>query len=132
MATLERLGTEKYVLLTTFRKDGRAVPTPVWIVPDGDGLAFTTPRVAGKTKRIRNGARVTLTPCDMRGNVAAGAEVVEAHARMGTVGDLPRVEKSLAKKYGLLARLGIIGGRLRGRDRTLPVLIKPLGANDAG
>ena len=36
MATLEQLGSEKYVLLTTFRKDGRAVATPVWVVRAGD------------------------------------------------------------------------------------------------
>ena len=38
MATLEQLGAEKYVLLTTFRRDGRAVATPLWVVP-GAALA---------------------------------------------------------------------------------------------
>ena len=123
MTTLDRLAPEKYVLLTTFRKDGRAVPTPVWIAPDGAGLAFTTPKDSGKVKRIRTGARVTLTPCDMRGKVAEGAETTEAYARMGSPADLGRVEKAVMKKYGLTARLIILGGRLRGRDRTLPVLI---------
>ena len=68
MTTLDRLGAEKYVLLTTFRKDGRAVPTPLWAVPDGTGLAVWTPTGSGKVKRIRNSGLVTVAPCDLRGN----------------------------------------------------------------
>jgi PPOX class probable F420-dependent enzyme len=37
--TLDELGSAKYVSLTTYRKDGTAVPTPVWMVRDGDELA---------------------------------------------------------------------------------------------
>ncbi len=65
VATLEQLGTEKYALLTTFRKDGRAVSTPLWVMPDGDGVAFWTPDNTGKVKRIRNSGRVTITACDI-------------------------------------------------------------------
>lgn len=42
MSSLADLGAAKYVLLTTFRRDGRGVPTPVWVVPNGDGLAVWT------------------------------------------------------------------------------------------
>ena len=69
MTTLGQLGAEKYVLLTTYRKDGRAVPTPLWVVPDGPGLAFWTPTGTGKLKRIRNNGRVTVQPCDFCGNL---------------------------------------------------------------
>ena len=60
MTELDRLAAEKYVLLTTFRKDGRAVPTPVWAVRDGDALAVWTVSDAGKVKRIRRDGRVTV------------------------------------------------------------------------
>src|SRR5262245_23301176 len=60
MPSLEQLGSEKYVQLTTFRRDGRAVPTPIWVMPDGDGVAFWTVRDSGKVKRIRNSGRVTI------------------------------------------------------------------------
>ncbi len=122
MATLEQLGSEKYLLLTTFRKDGRAVATPLWVVPDGSGLAFWTPADTGKLKRIRNNGRVTLQPCDVRGK--PHGEVVEGHARIGDAADRRRVGAGLRKKYGLLGRLTELGSRIRrGTDGTVAVLV---------
>ncbi|GAA3344137.1 PPOX class F420-dependent oxidoreductase [Amorphoplanes nipponensis] len=122
MATLEQLGAEKYVLLTTFRRDGRAVPTPLWVVPDGAGLAFWTPAGTGKVKRIRNGGRVTLAACDMRGNVRG--EAVEAQARIGDAADRRRVGEGLKRKYGLVGRLSLLGSKLRrGTDGTVAILV---------
>ncbi|WP_306471851.1 PPOX class F420-dependent oxidoreductase [Streptomyces sp. st140] len=66
-SSVERLAASKYVLLTTFRRDGRAVPTPVWVMRDGDCLAVWSAVEAGKVKRIRNSGRVTVAPCDWRG-----------------------------------------------------------------
>jgi PPOX class probable F420-dependent enzyme len=122
MATLEQLGSEKYVLLTTFRRDGRAVPTPLWVVPDGTGLGFWTVAESGKHKRIRNGGRVTVAPCDFRGNVKG--EAIEAEARVGDAADLRRVGEGLKRKYGLIGRLSLMGSRLRrGADGTVAILV---------
>src|SRR5919107_3044626 len=109
MATLEQLGAEKYVLLTTFRRDGRAVPTPLWVVPDGPGLGFWTPSGTGKLKRIRNSGRVTVQPCDVRGNPHGAA--LEAHASIGDADDLMRICEGLKRKYGLIGRLSLLGSR---------------------
>jgi len=47
------LADEKYVLLTTFRRDSTPVTTPVWVVPLDDGkLAFLTSSGSGKAKRL--------------------------------------------------------------------------------
>jgi uncharacterized protein len=122
MPSLEQLKSEKYVLLTTYRRDGRAVPTPLWVVPDGPGLAFWTVRGTGKVKRIRNHGRVTLTACDMRGNPRG--ESVEAHARLGDIADRSRVVAALGRKYGLIGRLTLLGSRLRrGTDGTVAILV---------
>jgi PPOX class probable F420-dependent enzyme len=122
MSTLEQLGSEKYVLLTTFRRDGRAVPTPLWVVPDAAGLAFWTVAGSGKTKRIRNGGRVTVAPCDVRGK--AHGEPVEAQARLGDAADRRRVAEGIKRKYGLLGRLTLVGSRLRrGPDGTVAILV---------
>jgi len=122
MATLEQLGAEKYVLLTTFRRDGRAVSTPLWVVPDGAGLAFWTPAGTGKVKRIRNSGRVTLAPCDVRGNIHG--EAIEANARIGDSTDRRRIGEGLKRKYGLLGRLTLLGSKLRrGEDGTLAILV---------
>jgi PPOX class probable F420-dependent enzyme len=122
MSTLEQLGSEKYVLLTTFRRDGRAVPTPLWVVPDAAGLGFWTVEGSGKTKRIRNGGRVTVAPCDVRGNPRG--EAVEAQARIGDAADRRRVAEGIKRKYGLLGRLTLVFSRLRrGADGTVAVLV---------
>ena len=122
MATLEQLGAEKYVLLTTFRRDGRAVPTPLWVVPDEAGLAFWTPDGTGKVKRIRNSGRVTVAACDARGNVRG--EAIEAHARIGDQADRRRVGDGLKRKYGLTGRVVLLGSKLRrGEHGTLAILV---------
>ena len=75
------ISDEKYVLLTTFRKNGLGVATPIWIVGLPDGTAgFTTEIDSGKVKRVRNNPSVTLQPCNLRGKVTENAEVVAAKA----------------------------------------------------
>jgi uncharacterized protein len=76
------LGDEHFVSLTTFRKSGVGVPTPVWIARDGETLIVTTPASSGKVKRIRNGSRVQLQPCSRMGKVVEGTQPVEAIARI--------------------------------------------------
>ncbi|MFF5443936.1 PPOX class F420-dependent oxidoreductase [Streptomyces sp. NPDC012888] len=99
-ATLEELGRGKYVSLTTFRKDGTPVATPVWAVADGGELYVWTRTDSWKVKRIRNDARVALSPCDVRGRVTDGAPVAEGTARLLDDQGLHRVRKLMARKYG--------------------------------
>ena len=68
--TLTALAHERFVSLTTYRRDGRGVATPVWVARDGDALVVITPEGTGKLKRLRHTSRVTLRPCDRRGRVA--------------------------------------------------------------
>ena len=51
---LSALGAEKFVSLTTFKKDGAAVAAPMWIGRDGDHLFFWTPVDSWKAKRAKN------------------------------------------------------------------------------
>lgn len=106
---------DRYVSLTTFRRDGTPVATPVWFAPLGDGrLAIVTDAEAGKRKRLRNDPRCTVAACDVRGNVhgpaiAARAEVVDEPAAMRP-GLL-----ALGARYGLQWRAFNLGRRLRRR-----------------
>jgi PPOX class probable F420-dependent enzyme len=123
MATVGQLGVEKYVLLTTFRRDGRAVPTPLWVVPDDGGLGFWTPAGTGKLKRIRNNGRVTVQPCDIRGNPSG--EPIEAQARIGDAADMARVKEGIKHKYGVVGRLSLIGSRIRrGADGSVAIIVR--------
>lgn len=97
--TIEELGRARYVSLTTFRKNGTAVATPVWAVAGGGELYVWTRDDAWKVKRIRNDGRVTVVACDVRGRVADGAEVFEGEARLLDEAGLKRVRKLMLRKY---------------------------------
>ena len=56
-----------YLSLTTFRRDGRPVATPVWFALDGDSILIWTGANAGKAKRIRNNPNVMVAACDFKG-----------------------------------------------------------------
>ncbi|PWK74672.1 hypothetical protein BCL76_101406 [Streptomyces sp. CG 926] len=96
---LEELGRARYVSLTTFRKDGTPVATPVWAVADAGELYVWTRSDSWKVKRIRNNGRVTVTACDMRGRVEEGAQVREGEARLLDETGLRRVRKLMSRKY---------------------------------
>ncbi|MEV6581797.1 PPOX class F420-dependent oxidoreductase [Streptomyces sp. NPDC051582] len=97
--TLDELNQGKYVSLTTFRKDGTPVATPVWAVADGGELYVWTRSDSWKVKRIRNNGRVALSACDVRGRVAEGAAVLEGEARLLDEAGLRRVRKLMSRKY---------------------------------
>lgn len=98
-----------FVSLATFRRDGTAVATPVWVARDGDELVVTTERKTGKVKRLRNDDRVTLRPCSRMGAVEPDAIVVEARGRIaGPSTDDRGADAALRRKYGWQFR-AIIG-----------------------
>ncbi|MGW7578474.1 PPOX class F420-dependent oxidoreductase [Streptomyces sp. NPDC054765] len=108
-----------YVSLVTYRRNGSPVATPVWAVADGAELLVWTRDDSWKVKRLRNDARVTVTPCDVRGRIAEGARTVEGTGRLleGASG-LGRVRKAMARKYGLRFRLmDVVGALVRGGKR---------------
>ena len=59
---------QKTVLLTTYRRDGTPIGTPVNIVVDGDRAFVRTFDMAWKLKRIRKNPRVEIAPSTVRGN----------------------------------------------------------------
>src|SRR5579863_7484438 len=60
---------QKYIQLSTFRKNGTPVPTPVWFAEDNDKLYIKTRADSAKVKRIRNNPHVRIAPCTIRGKV---------------------------------------------------------------
>jgi PPOX class probable F420-dependent enzyme len=112
---LSALADETYVSLTTFRKSGAGVATPVWIVADGERLLVTTAPTSGKVKRIRHTIRVELTPCDMRGFIAEGAPSVTATATvLNDEETLNAMDVALRKKYGAKYRAIRLAQKVRG------------------
>ena len=114
------LRDEKYMLLTTFRRDGTGVSTPVWVVAlDGDSVGFWTSSGSGKAKRLAHTSRVTAQPCDARGRVRAGTEPIEATARLVTGEELETIRERVKAKYGFTTKitklLGTLIGTLKGK-----------------
>ena len=107
----QRLAEAQYLLLTTFRKDGTPVPTPVWAAGLDDGrLGVWTVTDSGKVKRIRRSGTVELAECDRRGKplgpaVPGTAELLDAEGTRG-------VRRAVARKYGLVGRIAVGASRL--------------------
>jgi PPOX class probable F420-dependent enzyme len=90
---------QKYLCLTTFRKSGVAVPTPVWFGEDDNKLYVMTRNDSGKYKRLRNNPNVRIAPCTIRGKVT-GPEF-PATARILPPEDWPRARQAINAKYWL-------------------------------
>lgn len=101
--TLDDLGRSKYLSLTTFRKDGTPVATPVWLVREGDTLRVITQADSGKAKRLRNDSRVLLAPCDARGTLKG--KQVEGTATLQDAAETARTAQLVEARYGLLGKL---------------------------
>lgn len=113
----DSLQNEEYISLTTFRKNGDGVPTPVWFVRKDDKLYIYTQAQSGKVKRIRNNGQVTLAACDVRGNVHG--EFITAQARVLAPEESKGIEPLFDAKYKMMKKLfGCFGmiSRLLGRS----------------
>jgi hypothetical protein len=88
---------QKYISLTTFRKNGSGVPTPVWFGEDADKLYVMTRRDLGKTKRIRNNPQILVAPCTIRGKLT-GSQLT-ATARILPSQDHAHARRIINKKY---------------------------------
>lgn len=118
--TFAQIAKSDYILLTTFTKDGRPKPTPIWAAPDGDRLLVITPEKSWKVKRIRNTPRVTVAACDMRGRPKS--EAVEATAAVLDKAHNGAGYAAICKRYGILGRTFTFFSKLRGGMHTNVVL----------
>ncbi|MEV0718712.1 PPOX class F420-dependent oxidoreductase [Asanoa sp. NPDC050611] len=91
---------QKTVALTTFRRDGTPVTTPVSIVVAGGHTYVRSYQKAWKTRRIRNNPAVTVAPSTARG-VPTGA-AVHAVARKLSGVEHAAAARALRAKYPLL------------------------------
>jgi uncharacterized protein len=99
------LENHKYALLVTFRRDGTAVPTPVWfaLLDDRCFVASTEERTA-KVRRIRRDPRARVFPCDSRGKPLGPG--VEGTARiLETKEQRAQAEAALDRHYGRVRRI---------------------------
>jgi PPOX class probable F420-dependent enzyme len=90
--TTSELANEQFVSITTCRRDGAAVSTPVWVAGENGNLLVISEAESWKVKRIRRDGHVRVAPCSARG--VAREEPIEADATIDA--DTTTVEKLLA------------------------------------
>ena len=113
---LAQFANQKYLSLETYKKDGTAVPTPLWFAQEGKVFYVYSLANAWKVKRIRNNPRVRIAPCDIRGNLTG--EWVDAEARILDQAEADKPHRLLDKKYGWQKMIGNFMSKLRKRERT--------------
>src|SRR5215472_5326665 len=103
-AVFTQLRGAQYISLTTFRKSGEPVSTPVWFAQKNEALYLYTFPSAGKLKRIRHTAQVRIAPCTLNGKVTGPTS--EAKARVVTdAQEKTLADQTLARKYGMTWRI---------------------------
>jgi PPOX class probable F420-dependent enzyme len=100
MSTLAPLRSQWAVRLTSFRRDGTPVGTPVSLAVDGDRGYVRSPGTAWKVKRIRRDPHVELAPCTFRGRPTGPA--IAARARRLEGEEAARAARLLRRKHPVL------------------------------
>lgn len=122
---LHDLAEQEFVSLTTYRKNGEGVATPVWIAPALGGLVVTTPAGSGKVKRLRRDPRVTLRPCSRRGHVEPDAPYATGLATIVTdETQIATATAALARTYGWQFRLIMLIERIIRRGSPERVILR--------
>ena len=123
-SALEPFVGQNTVLLTTYRRDGTGVGTPVHIAVDGDRAFIRTWDTAWKLKRIRNNPEVEVAPSTVGGRPTGPA--IRARARVLGGAESKYAAEMLARKYPILHGVLIPRlHRLRG-NRTMHIELTPV------
>ena len=121
---LEWLERGQFINLTTFRKSGQAVATPVWFVWHEERLYVFTQQQSGKAKRIRANGRALIAPSDVRGNPLG--EFIPARGRvLRDEEKIKQVNRLFDEKYGIQRKLIGLMSRFRGgRQQESPFFLE--------
>jgi len=129
------LADAKYIAFTTYKRDGSAVTTPVWIVDLDDGkVGFYTSSGSGKAKRLKNNPKIVVQPSDARGKVKDGTSPVTGTAVVVDGAERDAVYAKVVAKYGFMTKLtrllAKIGGFVKRKqipyaDRGVIVTLDP-------
>jgi PPOX class probable F420-dependent enzyme len=123
-SALEPFVDQNTVLLTTYRRDGTGVGTPVHIAVDGDRAFIRTWDTAWKLKRIRNNPEVEVASSTVGGRPTGPA--IRARARVLGGAESKYAAEMLARKYPILHGVLIPRlHRLRG-NRTMHIELTPV------
>jgi PPOX class probable F420-dependent enzyme len=127
-ATFPDLGKAQCIALTTFRKSGQSVTTPVMFA-ERLGIIYVGTRAdAGKLKRLRRSARVMLAPCTYSGKVT-GAEMAGKARILTEPEEYTAASNALTRKYGIMLPLTRTAWRLfhrKAKAHEIYIAIEPM------
>ena len=106
----------RFLSITSFKRDGTGVATPVWFVCDGGRMYALTDLHSPKVWRIQRNPDVLIAPC--RANGRLRREPIPARAEVATAAaDLDHVQALLRDRYKVSYRIVMLGYRLACRLR---------------
>jgi len=111
---LGELDSARYFNLTTYRRDGRAVDTPVWFAGTGGTYYVFSAGDAGKVKRLRRSPQARVAVCDVRGKLQGDWIPANAHLLSDPQAVFSALQ-ALRGKYGVQMRIADLLSRLSGR-----------------
>ncbi len=127
------LGGQRFVSLTTFKRNGEGVHAPMWIGRDGAELFVWTPADSWKVKRVRNNPRVLLAPSSRFGKVRDGVVPVEGTAQVVTdPATVDRLQGEIRSKYGLQYYLVTLVEKIAAGGRPKPRVILRIAVTSPG
>jgi uncharacterized protein len=100
------LSAEKYIRVTTFKKDGTEVSTPTWVVALDDGkIGLYTSSTSGKAKRLKNNPKVVVQPSDARGRAKPGTSPLNGTAVVVSGPERDAIYDKVVAKYGFMTKV---------------------------
>ena len=123
MSAFEPFAQRRTALLTTYKRDGTAVATPVTIAVDGERAYVRTWDSAWKAKRMRNNPAVLVAPSTVRGRPTG--PTVAAHARLLGGEEAKHAARALARRQRLLQGVLVPVAHRLMRYRTLHYELTP-------
>jgi hypothetical protein len=122
-ASLAPLRNTKTILLTTYKKDGTPVATPVSIAFDGDRAFFRSYDKAWKTRRLRRNPAVQAAPATLRGQPTGPA--IRAHATLLDGEQARLAARALARRHRILQGVLVPATHRLMRYRTMHYELVP-------
>lgn len=123
LTSFAKLDRNPFIALTTYRKNGTSVMTPVWFVKQNDKLFVGTAVDSGKAKRLKNNPCVQLGPSNHSGKLLGAIEA--GRACFVTKEEYPILEKAFRAKYGWQVTLFSLIWKIQGHEHTYIEIIPP-------
>src|SRR6266542_323318 len=112
------------VRLTTYRRDGRPVVTPVNIAVDKDHAYIRTQSRAGKAKRLRNNPNVEIAPSTLRGKPTGPP--MRARLRLLEGEEAERAARLIARKRRIVHGILVLFAHWLARWKTVHYEVTPV------